>query len=30
MDAVGVNALESRGTFGVLGGNAVLALDPEA
>jgi hypothetical protein len=30
MDAVGVNALESRGTFRVLGGNAVLALDPEA
>jgi hypothetical protein len=30
MDAVGVDALESRGTFGVLGGHAVLALDPEA
>jgi hypothetical protein len=30
MDTVGVNALESRGTFRVLSGNTVLALDLEA
>jgi hypothetical protein len=30
MDAVSIDALESWGTFGVLGGHAVLALDPEA